>query len=216
MLLKDNVNVRGVFSIKSINVKDEVIDEYKENNLIMDNARANMAQLIGGVNTGASEAKQIDGFVMGTRGHMGSDVLDFQQVGETDTSKPTGNQTFQSTRTNLFSESIDDQINYRIPFDASGDVDVTLTPAGTRYEDSVSVGVAESSNILRRVVSDRTVTYTITIPASNANSGIPASPVVVYTEAALYAGTDIFAMKTFPARVKEDTVKFEITWSIIF
>ena len=37
-----------------------------------------------------------------------------------------------------------------------------------------------------------------------------------YTEAALYAGDNIFSMKTFPARVKEDTVKLEITWSIVF
>lgn len=216
MLLKDNVGVRGIFSIKSFNIENEVIEEYKEDNLIMDNARSNIAQLIGGVNTGAAEAKEIDGLVLGTRGHMGTDILDYQQVGETDPDKPAGHQTFQSTRTNLFSEAIAGQTNYRIPFDVTGDEDVTVSPTGTRYEASTSVGSAEAGNTVRRVVNDRTVTYTVTIPAQNGNAGDPQNPVVAYTEAALYAAEDIFSMKTFPARVKEDTVKFEITWSIIF
>jgi hypothetical protein len=216
MLLKDNVGIRGVFSIKSFNKEGVEIDEYKEDNLIMDNARVNMARLIAGLTVGGNVAKPINKIVLGTRGHMGTDILDYQQVGETDTSKPTNDRTFESTRIKLFSESIASQVNYRVPFDVTGDSDVTVTGTGKRYEQDTIVGSNEPYNIVRRVVNDRTVTYIFTIPAENANSGDTENPVVAYTEAALYADDDIFSMKTFPARVKEDTVKFEIVWSIIF
>jgi len=52
----------------------------------------------------------------------------------------------------------------------------------------------------------------VTVPVENANE----TGVVAYTEAALYSNEEMFSMKTFPARVKENTVKFIITWSIMF
>jgi len=218
MLLNDKIDFYGVFSFKSLDKDGQVLDEYSEKNLIMDSARTNMAQLIGGVTSGSTSTAgyEINQFVLGTRGHVGTNILDYQKVGETDTSKPAGDQSFDSSRTDLFSEAISGAVNYRIPFVGTGDSDITVSGTGTRYNANTAVGAAEGGNTIRRVVSNRTVTYTITIPAQNANSGDTVDPVVAYTEAALYAGSEIFSMKTFPARVKEDTVKFEITWSIIF
>ena len=218
MLLKDKIDFYGEFTIKQLDKDGNVLNVYEEKNLIMDVARSNMAELIGGV---TASALPINQFVIGNMGHVSTDILDYQQVGETDTTKPSGDQDFDSTRTDLFSEAITAGVNYRIPFDVSGGTDVTVQDAnasGTRYIKNVAetTDMPEvSGNIVQRVVSDRTVTYTITIPVANANSG-NVDPVVAYTEAGLYAGTDLFSMKTFPARVKEDTTQFEITWSIIF
>lgn len=208
MILNDQVNFVGVFSIKAFNA-DGTVDEYTEKNLIMDEARRNMAQLVGGVTSaGDTQGMHINQFVLGTKGHNGTDILNYIKVGDAG---------FTSARTSLFSEAITDAKNYRIGFDTTGGLDVTDANATGRMYAGGAAGITDSTkNTVRRVVSDRTVTYTITVPATNANSGDADNPVVAYTEAALYAGDEIFSMKTFPARVKEDTVKFEITWSIIF
>ena len=208
MILNDQVNFVGVFSIKAFNA-DGTVDEYTEKNLIMDEARRNMAQLVGGVTSaGDTRGMHINQFVLGTKGHNGTDILNYIKVGDAG---------FTSARTSLFSEDIADAKNYRIGFDTTGGLDVTDANATGRMYAGGAAGIIDSTkNTVRRVVSDRTVTYTITVPATNANSGDADNPVVAYTEAALYAGDEIFSMKTFPARVKEDTVKFEITWSIIF
>ena len=206
MKLNDKINFIGEFSIQQLDKNGNVIDEYKEKNLIMDLARNNMAELVGGVSTG-SVGDPINRIVIGTRGHSGSDIL---------SPIPVGSSGFDSTRTKLFSEEDPAAINYKIDFDASGGLDVTVHPTGVRRLGTVNQATTgETTNTVRRVVSDTTVTYTITIPAENANSR-GANPVVVYTEAALYAGDDIFSMKTFTGRVKENTVQFVINWSIIF
>jgi len=208
MDLNDKVKFVGVFNIKTFHA-DGTVDEYTEKNLIMDEARRNMAQLIGGVNTvGDIQGMYINQFVFGTKGHNGTDILDYIKVGDAG---------FTSARTSLFSEATSGAKNYKIGFSPSGGVDVTDANAtGQMYSGNVPGIVDPSKNTVRRVVSDRTVTYTIEIPATNANSEDPINPVIPYTEAALYAGSEIFSMKTFPARVKENTVKIVITWSIIF
>jgi len=203
MDLKDNIDFVGHFGIK-IYKKDGTIEEYEDKNLIMDRARQNMAQLVGGVTTGgaALEGRAIDSFRIGTQGHNGT-ILDYIKVGSNG---------FDSTRTNMFSEASAAE-HYTINFNAAGSSSLTVT--STSALNSVLGDVGESCTV-NRTVSDRTVTYVITIPDSSANASDTTTSVIAYTEAALYAGDDIFSMKTFPARVKEDTVKFVITWSIIF
>jgi len=205
MNLKDKVDFIGHFGIKMYK-KDGSIEEYEDKNLIMDKARWNMAELVGGWSAG----EPINQFVLGTEGHVGDDILDYKKV---------GSDGFDSTRTNLFSESSGAQ-HYIIPFTTSGGD----TIESTGNDKTVNVDTAYNSDItdtkesctVRRTVSERTCTYVITVPDASGNNSDSATSVIAYTEAALYAGPDIFSMKTFPARVKEDTVKFEITWSIIF
>ena len=205
MLLNDKIDFYGVFSSKSLDKNNNVIDEYTEKNLIMDTARNNMAQIIGG----ASVGEPINKFVIGTLGHVGTNILDPKQVGTNG---------FDSTRTYLFSEEAGSGAkNYSIGFTVSGTLDETLENVeGTMFEGTTQVAQpAEQINTVRRVISDRTITYTVTIPAAAANDNTNGAA-IAYTEAALYSGDEMFSMKTFPARVKEDTVKFEITWAIIF
>jgi hypothetical protein len=206
MKLSDTVEMKGHFSVQVFK-KDGTIETYEEKNLIMDKARSNMAELVGGYNHG----KPIDKFVLGNKGHVGTDILDYKLVGE--------NNEFVSSRTRLFaqdpgydnSNSVD-SFAYAINFDvkSSGASALDNSAAGSIEGDSATQNCTVS-----RVVSDRSCTYVITIP-DYAGNKVGEGAVIAYTEAALYAGVDIFSMKTFPARVKEDTVKFVITWSIIF
>lgn len=209
MQLNDNYKCIGEFSIKTI-YADGTFDEYVESNLIMDLARNNMAELIGGV---TAAGVPINKLVLGTKGHIGTDILAF---------KPVGTNSFDSTRTNIFSEvAVTGGLNYSIPFTVTGvGMDVTdLAARGVLYNIAVAQTPAETGafNTVRRLVSNRTVTYTITIPAVNGNAvAAPPNNILAYTEAALYTGSEIFSMKTFPARVKESTVQLVITWSLIF
>ena len=111
MILNDQVNFVGVFSIKAFNA-DGTVDEYTEKNLIMDEARRNMAQLVGGVtSTGDTRGMHINQFVLGTKGHNGTDILNYIKVGDAG---------FTSARTSLFSEATTGAKNYRIGFDVTG------------------------------------------------------------------------------------------------
>jgi len=204
MNLKDNIDFVGHFAIKVFK-KDGSIEEYEDKNLIMDRARQNMAQLVGGVTNGSDRTKgePINKFVLGTEGHVGDNILDYKKVGSNG---------FDSTRTNLFSQA-DNLEFYTLTFDPTGGSTKTNINA-TGVNSKISGN--ETGCTVTRTVSAQTCTYVITIPDVNANAASSDTSIIAYTEAALYAGDDIFSMKTFPARVKEDTVKFEITWSIIF
>ena len=206
MVLKDRIDFQGHFSVKMFK-KDGTIEVYEDKNLIMDTARSNMAQLVGGY----SEGEVIDQFVLGNKGHNNTDILDYKKVG--------ANDEFISTRVEMFSQDAaydtangKDSFVYEIRFNVeSATASQTDSTAVGKIEGSVDTQTCE----VTRLVAERTCTYTITIP-DYAGNPVGEGEVVAYTEAALYAGNDIFSMKTFPARVKEDTVKFEITWSIIF
>lgn len=58
------------------------------------------------------------------------------------------------------------------------------------------------------------VTYKVTIPQTQGND--IGGGVVAYTEAALYCDDQIFSMKTFPARTKDSSLEYVITWVITY
>lgn len=61
-------------------------------------------------------------------------------------------------------------------------------------------------------LSDTSATFTINIPTTTANgSGFES-----FTEAALYANGRIFSMKTFRAKIKDNTIQLRIVWTITF
>jgi hypothetical protein len=205
-MLLDNIQLQGYFSIQELNEKDEVIGEYSEKNLIMDAARKNMAELIAGLSVG----KVINRFILGTRGHVGTDLLVPKTVGGSYTE---GN--FDSTKLKLYSEEAVAGTPYWY-------VDFAPNPLGgnatvANVFNSVNGSEVTNDVIVNIGVSGKETTYTMTVPVTSANN--PAGP-VAYTEAGLVsvAGGDIdlFSMKCFPARVKEDTVKLIIVWKIIF
>jgi hypothetical protein len=205
-MLSDTIKFIGDFSINQYNANDELISSYSDKNLIMDAARKNMAELIAGLANG----KVINRFILGTRGHVGTDLLTPKTVGGSYTEG-----IFDSTRLSLFSEVAPAGTPYWF-------VDFTPSPLGGAATIADVTNVVNTSETLNDVavsiaVSGKETTYTITVPVTSANN--PAGP-VAYTEAGLVSvsggDVDLFSMKCFPARVKEDTVKLIIVWKIIF
>lgn len=212
-MFTDKVDFYGVFTVESFNKNGELIDTYTDKNLIMNLARKNMAELVSGVDAvGSYFGSPINRLVLGTRGYIGTDITNNIQVGETDVTLGT----FDATRTQLFSEELND-LNYHISFNPSGINDVTDSAAvGTMYTGTTAGAVDATFNTVRRYTSGtggNVVTYEVTVPVECGNV---TGQVVTYTEAALYAGDEIFSMKTFPSRNKEGTVLLKLTWNIIF
>jgi len=193
MNLTDKTEIKGHFNIKTYKT-DGSVDEYSDDNLIMNDARRNMAKLIGGW-----VGKPINKIVLGTAGHDNNNILTpiLPETGE-----------FTSNRDMLISEELN-EFSYFIKW---GD----LSYVGENDGASASIFSIDSTdskqNSIKVTINDKVVTFEITIEENSANN----TGIVAYTEAALYAGEKIFSMKTFPAKVKEDSVKMVITWSLIF
>ncbi|MEA3485935.1 MAG: hypothetical protein U9R03_04435 [Candidatus Aerophobetes bacterium] len=223
MDLKDNINLNGHFKLIAIDSKgNETI--YEEKNLIMDKARVNMAELISGSGRGLPVTK----LILGTQGHNPdtSNILEPIQVGTFG---------FESSRESLYSVE-NEEFYYTIKWDPNNPVGpdletnsdgedgiVTWTETGalSAYgignkidQDGTEQDAENAPCPIEIVVLDRTVRFTITIPEIAAN-GPTGDGVVGFTEASLMSGDDIFSMKTFSARVKENTVKYVIVWSIL-
>ena len=182
--------IRGHITVECINKGGEVIDRFENKNLIMDSARVAMA----GIAAGVSTATPINAFSIGTEGHVTGDFLTPKQ--EVDG--------FVSSRTNLFSSELN-SYNYTISFE----------PPGTTSGVCSVLSEPDSGSTVHINMVNSEVEYTITIPEQSANSGNQ-NNISVFTEAALFAGGNIFSMKCFPAKIKEPTVSLRIIWKIIF
>ena len=187
-MFEDSINFAGHFTVQTINSKtQEVIDEYIDNNMIMQSARQIMAERLLNV----TSRPTIDKIVIGTQGHKTGDILTPKDASDG----------FVSTRTELFSEELAEYfypIEFTIPGTSSGSCTDIIEPS---IGSTVSVFQTDSD-----------VTYTVSIAANAANDGTS----TVYTEAALYAGTNIFSMKTFRAKIKDDSTIIRIIWKISF
>ena len=204
MLLKDEkifdtVKVKGEFSI-ILEKEDGSIEKYEEKNLIMDLARETMAELLGGFGGGSVITK----FVLGTKGHVGDNILQYKRVGENG---------FNTTRTKTFAEEDKNAQFFSLPFNIkSNNRDTKVQGKGYMRGQDPKKGV--TCNIERKV-NGRTLTMIYEIPKEAANNP-KGDGTIAYTEAAMYCDEKIFSMKTFPARVKEPSVSMKIIWSIIF
>ena len=101
---------------------------------------------------------------------------------------------------------------YYISLSSSGNVgkEPGVTANWQNYWRQVDFFDSGSVATVGQTGSSVTFTFDINSAAGNNNGN------VVYTEAALYAGTNIFAMKTFKAKVKDDSVLLRIIWTITF
>lgn len=164
-----------------------VVDRFEKHNLIMDTARVAVSSLACGLST----AEPINKFVLGTDGHIPGDFL-----------TPKGEaQGFISSRTQLFSEETSGftyPIDFTNPGTASGSCTINSEP--------------DSGSTITMSYVGNDVEYTITVPELAGNG----TGISVFTEAALYAGGNIFSMKTFPAKIKDDSVSLKIIWKILF
>jgi len=187
--------VRGYFKIESI--KDgKVIDSFEQHNLIMDEARKIFAKLLANING----QPVVDKFVMGNCGHVGADAND-PSAGDILVPKSEIDG-FTSDRTMLFAEeSGTNGTNYNsIEFTVDGVSGDTVTA-----NDGITT--------VKTTVNENEVEYIIDIDnkALNVSRGS-----IIYTECAFYAGSEIFSMRTFKGKIKDNTVGLRVTWKIIF
>lgn len=197
----------GFFKIEYLDKDGEVIFMHEQQNMIMEKSKASAAKSISG---STPQTDYINKFVLGNAGNESTNML-----------VP---KSFSFTRTRLFAEdrtSINDRI-YPIVFDPlliAGDYKAPVIG-----EDEGIVIKSNPSTIEVRIINNSTIQYIISIPEDNANG----DSAVAWTEAAFYTKTgevlntlpissgNIFAMRTFPAKIKENTSTFRITWRIVF
>lgn len=183
---KYDVPIIGHITVECLDTNKNVIDRYENNNLIMDAARSSVTKLISGVSGSAT----INKFVLGTEGHITGNYL----------TPKTSAQGFISSRTKLFSE---ESLKYTYP--------VVFVNPGTASGNCTISSEPNSGTIITLDTTINTVQYTIEIADVAANN----TGVVVFTEAALYSGTNIFSMKCFPGKIKDNTVSLRIIWKIL-
>jgi len=179
--------IRGHIIVECLDANQSIIDRYEEHNLIMDKARTAMSALACYTSTKAP----INKFVLGTKGHVNTDYL----------TPKTSVEGFISSRTQLFSEELSE---YTYP--------VVFTNPGTTSGSCTIVSEPNSGTTINMSYVGNNVEYTIQIPEIAANN----TGVAIFTEAALYAGSNIFSMKCFPAKIKDNTVSLRIIWKILF
>lgn len=197
----------GFFKIEYLDNNENVLYTYEQKNMIMSKSKASVANSTLGT---TPQIDYINKIVLGNAGHETSNLL--------------VNKSFAYTRTRLFAEdrsNINDRI-YPIIFDPlsiAGDFSIPVTG-----EDETNVVKATPSTVSAKIVDNSTIEYVFSIPEANANG----TGVAAWTEAALYTkrgeilntnpivSGNIFAMRTFPAKVKENTSVFRITWRIVF
>jgi hypothetical protein len=199
--------IEGYFTVELIDKNtNEVIDKYESNNKIMRDAKVSMKHAMKGETVGSGDAIMINTLVLGTRGHDGNLL------------QP---KTFSYDLSDLFAVT-ESQPVYPITFDRLG----TIINEG--YDPSMpGSGITPTElNIYTETSSDNeSIVYEFLISEDSANNnGNP----IAYTEAALYTNVDqnigitdpdygrIFAMRTFPAKIKDASTQLKITWRIIF
>lgn len=185
----DKINFKGHLTIQALDKAGNVIDQWADNNLIMETARINMANAIAGMNSG----NYINKLVIGTKGHNADYLIPKTEA-----------EGFVNTRTQLFSQE-DGSYFYTVEFANTNGVNGNLTLV---QEDDTT----GESSVVNCVVTGSDILYTFDIPGTNANG--PGT--TVFTEAALYSGNNIFSMKCFKGKIKDDSVALRIIWKIMF
>jgi len=184
-------NIKGYFKIDVI--KDgKIIDTFEKENLIMDDARYTFAKYLANINN----TPVIDRFVLGTEGNVGAGTPNSDLL-----APKTDVDGFVSSRQMLFSEATGTKgVNYE---------DILFTVTGVSGD---TVTANDGLSTVKCTVDNTSVIYEITIANESANG--PGT--MVYTECAFYTGTNIFSMRTFKGKIKDDTVSLKITWKILF
>lgn len=207
--------IKGHFKIEAIDKDGKVIDTFEDHNLIVNTARMTMAKFL----SGRSDVSGITKFLLGTKGHINTDVL---------LAKEEGKDGYDETRTQLFSEESGSDYFYTVSWDFANLVDAQGSPVTftgdtvsfiaegqKRNENNLSPDAENGQIPVTITLADNSVLYQIEIPKSCAN-GEDGKSVVVFTEAGLKTQDDLFSIKCFVAKVKELSVSFKISWKIIF
>ena len=215
-MVENAPKARGEFTLQVLNDKGEVIDQFQENNLVVNTARESMSALLSGKNGSLG----ITTFVLGTRGHdeTNNDILKPKVVGQDG---------YDETRTQLFSEE-KNEFYYTVKWTQGALVDSQNSPVsfagntvefvakGQKKNQSGTEPDAENAQIPVKIdLQTNAVQYEFEIPEASAN-GSDGQSVVAYTEAGLKCGDKLFSIKCFSGKVKSLDTKFKIIWRIIF
>jgi hypothetical protein len=103
-----------------------------------------------------------------------------------------------------------------VPYTYSLNFTLPKTNANSSGTDATNISEtdANAGSSITVLQSGTSVTFNASISTNGANSQTTNGS--FFTEAALYTGTGIFAMKTFKAMVKDPTVLLKIIWTITF
>jgi len=244
-LFPEQQEMKGHFTIQCIDKNNKIIHEEVDPNLIMQSARTSVAHLItnnsdsnkidkiilgtsGNINGDILAPKGAgDGFV-NLRDRLFSESID---IGDVVVDLKFGD-LFRYTGTTSATGILNNYYTYSAA-DATIDistVDFTDTllfsNIGSIPPYTYSVGFTSGSvngsatNIIESDLgssvlvetSGSSVKYTVDIDAQAANN----NSTVIYTEAALYAGSRIFSAKTFKGKIKDASVLLRIIWVITF
>jgi hypothetical protein len=204
---KLNIKLKGEFTLEAI--KDgEVVDSFNDNNLVVDGSRAVLASLISGINNPVPLNKLSLGF----QGHDDNfDQFTPKVVGQAyGTNLSDNNGVFDESRTQLFSHDIDEDtldLTWMLNEDSSVQQVAAL---------NINYGTSEyetNSSTADVTVTCNSVIYKFEIE-QGVGHGSGDNSIKSYTEAGLFADNILFAIKTFPAKVKDNATKFIITWKI--
>jgi hypothetical protein len=198
----------GHFKLEQLDKYGNVLDVFEHKNMIMKQSRRTVAHSTAGH---TAYDTYINKFVLGTKGHVQGNILEPRD--------------FDYDKNYLFSQE-EGAYYYPITFDpttinaSTGKMDVV-----DEGYDSNDIPTVKSDVYLNLLDDQSTLEYFIYIPLDNANGS---NGITAYTEAALFTIEEedltanpkklgrIFAMRTFPAKIKENAVTFRITWKIIF
>lgn len=256
----DHINFDGHFKIQAIDSNNKVIDEWEDDNLILESARITMAEKFANINTNT----EICEFKLGTLGHVGDDVITVKDDTEG----------FVKERDRLFSEPYADAIpqgtllpsiikndciqitginegvagnpdgywiftgetstSYQLsdlvltggdweyfgdspPFTYTVGFQLPGISIDTENGDEAVIEYEDDSPMGSEVFvlhNDKSVQFTVNIVNYVANEQTDTAS--IFTEAALYFHGRIFSMKTFKAKIKDDSVLLRIIWTINF
>jgi hypothetical protein len=159
----------------------------------MDEARMTFAKYLAGINA----TPVIDRFVLGTEGHIGAEDPDGGDL----LAPKTEAQGFTSDRDMIFSEATGtDGTDYE---------DIRFNVTGVSGDEVLA---DDGLSTVKCTVQGTDVVYEIMIHNDTCNG----TGTIIYTECAFYTGTEIFSMRTFKGKIKDDTVSLRITWKIMF
>jgi len=238
--------IKGHFTIQTFDKSGKMLSEEKDPNLIMDNSRSAMAKNISGLPSKKSIDKIILGTLgsnnsivipkssveglISSRNRLFSESIDasdtFNQAvlkndlirytGTANTTGTTNNyytyigvgETINASTVNFADTTLFTDLGATAPYTYS--VGFTSPAVSGDYATNI-VEIDQNSTVIV-TTGVNNVTYTIDISNNAGNN----SSSEIYSEAALYAGTDIFSMKTFRGKIKDASVLLRIIWKIQF
>jgi hypothetical protein len=238
--------LRGDFRCEVIKAATgEIVDEHEQHNLIMTDARTVISRLFAGMQ-GASlpdtfmlgtagnkdgsllQAKEAaDGFVkdrntifsLVTMDVNSGDIVDIMKnsyieyTGADDQYTGLYLYTGSTTINVTLSDALINAGDFQYYEDLPEIYTTNFTCPGTQIDPDGDDANATNDAIVKVLVSGTAITFKLELGTEYGNSPDGSIP---YTEAAIFAGDDIFCMKTFPAKFKDETVIFRIQWTITF